>query len=179
VPLHGRLAARHPATPLWDLKTTGGRAIPRVWARSCFEDGYDLQAAFYSRGAAEVRDGEMPQGMRYCVIENKAPHGIRVFELTPAAYEMAEAQVGYALDLWRRCMQANCWPSYPIEPEWIDAPPWMLRDWEWKTRTGAGLRAGTPTLSPVARNTMVVQRMIETGNLAGETWKRLKPRLTN
>jgi hypothetical protein len=120
-----------PSEPLLDLKTTGGRARSSAWTRSCFDKGYDLQSVLYCEGAAELRDGVVPS-MQFIVAETKLPHGIRRFELSPPALEVGAERVNYARNLWERCTAANDWPTYPIEPEWIDAPIYVLREWDWR-----------------------------------------------
>lgn len=153
-----------PQGPMWDLKTTGGRAHLDTWTRRCFEHGAHLQAYWYPMLAGELRDGEVPQTFKYVVVETKPPFAIRVFELSPQAYEVAEAQVKFGLDLWERCITDGSWPGYPLEPEWVDPPGYILRAWEWQTRTGTGLakprvRTGS---DPAA-----VNRFIQAGQFGG------------
>ena len=150
-----------PAAELWDLKTTGGNATARTWGRSAFDHGFDMQAAWYPRGAECVR-GEPPKGMLFCVIETDPPFGIRVFGLSPPGLDVAEGKVTEALRLWQDCRRSGDWPNYGIEPEWIDPPPWILKEWEarqWERRRGM-----QPISEPIKA---VVQRMIQSGNLAG------------
>ena len=117
--------------PILDLKTTGGRIRSSAWSRSCFDKGYDLQSVLYPEGAAELRDGVIPP-MQFIVAETKPPHGIRRFELSPTALEVGAERMSYARNLWERCTAQNDWPTYPIEPEWIDAPVYVLREWDWR-----------------------------------------------
>jgi len=151
-----------PSAHLWDLKTISGRATLQSWSRNAFDLGYDMQAAYYPRGAECVR-GEPPEGMRFAVIETSAPYGIRVFEMSPQALDVAQAQISEAIAIWAECRATNAWPSYPDDVEWLDPPPWKVREWEWRTRTGASRRAAARASSDQA----VVDRMIKTGNLGG------------
>lgn len=153
-----------PSAPLWDLKTTGGRA--KAWPSICYDKGLHLQTPFYTRGAAAVRDGEIPDGLRYCVIENKPPYGIKVFGLSdPAGLELAEHQADYAIEVWTRCLAENNWPSYPLKAEWIDPPVWVVRDWEWR-QLGGGPRPTDEVIKSVVEQA-TVKMMVERGNLAG------------
>lgn len=122
-----------PAEPLLDLKTTGGRARSTVWARGAFDKGYDLQSVLYCEGAAELRDGELTT-MQFIVAETKAPYGIRRFELSPDAIEVGAQRLNYARNIWEHCLKAGKWPTYPIDAEWIDAPVFVQREWDWKVR---------------------------------------------
>jgi hypothetical protein len=149
-----------PSAYLWDLKTTTGLANAATFGRSPF--GYDTQAVWYCRGAECVR-GEPPEGMRFCVIETKPPYGIKVFEFTPAAIGDAQEEVHEALQLWKRCRETDTWPTYPDDVEWIDLPPWTLRDRAWRRQSGRGLaREPRP-----AGDQAAVNMMLNTGNLGG------------
>jgi hypothetical protein len=125
-----------PGAFLWDLKTTSALANADTFGRSAF--GYDMQAAYYPRGAECVR-GEPPEGMRFCVVETKPPYGIKVFEYTPAALDDANEEIAEAIALWERCRDTGAWPSYSDEVEWIDIPPWKLKDRAWRRQSGRGL----------------------------------------
>jgi hypothetical protein len=150
-----------PAAGLWDLKTTG-RATARSWSRQCFDGGSDLQAAFYPRGAAQLRGGEVPGDFGFCVVENKPPFGVKVFGMSPSAIEMAEGKIAYALDTWALCRELDVWPNYPDEVEWIDAPVYALREWDWRQR-----QAKHQALRGHAHTASVVDKMIEQRNWAG------------
>lgn len=157
--------ADDPSAPMWDLKTTAGRATLDSWTRRCFDMGSHLQAVFYPTLAAELRDGEVPQAFKYVVVETRPPFAIRTFELSPQAYEVAEAQVKYGLNVWERCVTENSWPSYPIEPEWIDPPGYVMRAWEWQTRSGSALGKQPP---PIAiKDDRATQRFVDAGQLGG------------
>jgi PDDEXK-like domain of unknown function (DUF3799) len=148
-----------PSAYLWDLKTTSGLADAGTFGRSQF--GYDMQASFYPRGAECVR-GEPPEGMRFCQIETKPPYGIKVFEFTPVAIEDAYHEVAEAIALWKQCRETDTWPSYPDDVEWIDIPPWKLRDREWRRQSGRGLARERRPADQAA-----VDMMLNTGNLGG------------
>lgn len=149
-----------PSAFLWDLKTTSGLADAGTFGRSQF--GYDMQAAYYPRGAECVR-GEPPEGMRFCQIETKPPYGLKVFQFTPAALDDANEEIAEAIALWKQCRESGDWPSYPDDPEWIDLPPWTLRDRAWRRQSGRGLaREPRP-----AGDQAAVDMMLNTGNLGG------------
>jgi hypothetical protein len=146
-----------PAAPLLDLKTTGGLATPSAWGRTCWQFGADLQASMYPRACEFVR-GESPGGMLFVVVENSPPYAIRVFALDPVAVEVGHAKAAAARAVWVQCLAAKRWPSYPLEPEWILPPPWIVRQWE-ETRIGGIGRA--------VEDTGFILRMIEQGNWGG------------
>lgn len=150
-----------PSATLWDLKTSTVQATLRKWTRNAYEMGTDMQGCFYCRGAEFVR-GEPPDGMNFCVIETKPPYALAVFSFSPAALEVAHAKVKYALQTWEWCMADDRWPGYPIQPQWVEPPIYILREWEALTATGASLRqqrmAGAENLA---------SRIIAEGNFGG------------
>ena len=146
-----------PAAPLLDLKTTGGLATTAGWGRNCFQFGADLQASMYPRGCEFLR-GEAPDDVLFVVVETEPPYGIRVFGLDPVAIEVGHAKAQAARAVWMQCMEAKQWPSYPLTPEWIMPPPWIVRQWE-ETRIGGVGRA--------VEDTKFIERMIKQGNWGG------------
>ena len=114
-----------------DYKTTGRSANPESWSRTLFGMGYDVQAAFYLRGLAAVA-GPAVAGMadfRFVVQETSAPYALSVISLSPAALQLADDKVAWAIDLWRRCMDQDDWPGYPTRVCYADAPPWEETRW--------------------------------------------------
>jgi len=146
-----------PAAPLLDLKTTGGLATAEKWGRQCFEFGGDIQASMYPRGCEFVR-GEPPDGLIFVVIETSAPFAIRVFNLDPVAIEVGSAKAHAARTTWVQCMKLGQWPSYPLEPEWILPPAWIVRQWEASKIGGYGR---------TVEDTAFIERMIAAGQFGG------------
>jgi hypothetical protein len=111
-----------------DLKTTGGSADPREWARRRLWDmGADVQVAMNLRGVKALTAVEA--AFRFVVVENQAPYGLSVVSLAPSALELANAKVDWALDTWRECIDTDTWPSYPTEVAYADVPPWEEMRW--------------------------------------------------
>jgi PDDEXK-like domain of unknown function (DUF3799) len=146
-----------PAAPLLDLKTTGGMATVSSWGRNAFSFGADMQASMYPRGCEFLR-GECPDDMLFIVVETSPPYAIRVFGMDPVAIEVGAAKCRAARAVWTQCMKLQRWPGYPIHPEWIMPPPWIVREWEEKKLAGIG-RAG--------EDTEFIQKMIRLGSWGG------------
>jgi hypothetical protein len=146
---------------VWDLKTTAGSAVLGAWSRVAFDKGYDLQDSFYCRGLEIVR-GVPPQPMKFCVVEQRPPFGIAVFEMSPIARELADEDVRNGIDLWTDALASGEFPAYPWETQLIDPPPWVVRD-----------RQNRSMISP--RNVDLLRgrehpnavRYVETGNFGG------------
>lgn len=108
-----------------DVKTTGMSANPEDFARKAlFDQGYDVQAAFYRRGIATVL-GIPDARFVFGVVELKPPFAMSAVSLRGSALAMAEAKVEYALGLWSWCLRNDAWPGYPrYTAEVFEAPPW-------------------------------------------------------
>jgi hypothetical protein len=110
--------------PLYDLKTTTGDAAPQTWARRLYGDGYDVQAAFYARGARAVGLRPERSEFRFVVLEQKPPYALSVIGVPPDAIAAAEEKVALALDLWSICRNNGAWPGYPGLVCYADMPAW-------------------------------------------------------
>ncbi len=118
---------RNDHTAIDDLKTTTS-ADPREWTRRrLWEDGKDIQAAFYLRGLKHITGTDA--AWRFVVVENKPPFALSVISLAPAAVELANAKVQRAIDLWRDCVNTNTWPAYPTRVCFAELPPWEEARW--------------------------------------------------
>ena len=111
-----------------DYKTTGASANPEVWARGpLYNLGHDLQAAFYLRGLRAITGHDAT--FRFVVQENFPPYATAVIGLGPQALSLATKKVLAALELWRRCLETDTWPAYPMRTCWADLPPWLEARW--------------------------------------------------
>lgn len=144
-----------PSKALIDLKTTGGLAS--AWGRACFDHGCDIQHAMYLRGSEFLR-GECPENLIFVVIEIRPPYGIRLFGFDPVAEEIGRAKAHAARALWVQCMNANQWPNYSRDVEWIIPPSWIVRQWE-EAKLGGMARA--------VEDTTFIERMITAGQWGG------------
>jgi len=122
-----------------DYKTTGTSANPEDFIRQILNHGYDIQAAFYSRGVSAVlQDGTMPKFI-FLVQEDQPPYLCSFIALSPAFQEMANQKVIRGLDLWRNCMASGEWPGYPSRICWVEPPAYSL-NWEMRaTFIGGGI----------------------------------------
>jgi PDDEXK-like uncharacterized protein DUF3799 len=105
-----------------DLKTGAGSANPDVFARTLFNSGFDVQAAFYLRGLKALFNVE--GSFRFIAIENTAPYALSVVGLDPAALELADRKVRRALSLWKACLESGRWPAYPTRTCYAELPSW-------------------------------------------------------
>lgn len=96
----------------YDYKTTGGSANPAVWsAKTLWETGAALQAAFYSLGISRLMGINDPV-FRFVVQENFEPFAVSIIQLDPAALAIMEGQVDRAIAAWEKCLRTDVWPGY-------------------------------------------------------------------
>lgn len=119
-----RLDYLHPdALAVDDLKSTATSANPHMWARRrLFEDGYDIQCAFYLRGLRTLTGEEFD--WRFVVVEVEFPFAVSVVSLAASAVELAEQKVERALKLWKRCLESGEWAGYPLDVAYAELPAW-------------------------------------------------------
>lgn len=111
-----------------DVKTTSGSASPEAWSRgSFFSFGYDIQAAFHSRGVRAL-SGRLPL-FRYIVVETTPPFALSLFTPGADVLAVANAKVDFAIEEWRKCLSAKRWPAYPLRLATIELPPWEEPRW--------------------------------------------------
>jgi hypothetical protein len=127
VTCRARLDWLHTDYAIIDDYKTAGNANPEAWSRRLFDQGCDVQAAFYLRGLAVLTG--VDADWRWCVQEKKPPYALTVMALAPPALELAQAKVEHALKLWRQCLEAGVWPGYPRDICFADLPPYEEARW--------------------------------------------------
>ena len=111
-----------------DYKTISSSANPHDIARHVVTMGYDIQAAFYSRGIKAVEDIE-PKFI-FIFQETEEPYLCSFITLPPQFMEMGKQKVEYGIWLWKECISRGKWPGYPQKVCWIDPPDWALAAWD-------------------------------------------------
>jgi hypothetical protein len=123
--------ARPDLSMLLDLKTTEASVSPISCARRVY-DGYDVQAAFYTRGADAVdpaQTGRRTFGLIFA--EQQTPFAISPpIEFSEAGIEMARQKVEIGCRKWDSCIATNRWPGYGSDVYIAEPPPWALQAWE-------------------------------------------------
>ena len=114
-----------------DYKTTSATANPDVVSRTLFQNGYDIQAAWYRRGVKALTGIE--PDFKFIYQETYPPYALSVIALGPDALMLAEKRVLFALETWKRCLDSGKWPGYPARTcEVTQAPKYLEDAWTWK-----------------------------------------------
>lgn len=136
----------HDRTVMLHYKTCSGSAQPEAFIRGPLVSmGYDMAAAFYDRGLAEVSGG-MPKSV-FLAQETSPPYSCSLIALAPAMADIASSKVARAIDLWARCMKSGNWPAYPTRIAYAEPTAWMLaaeQEHEYKRFTEEELAGGVP-----------------------------------
>jgi hypothetical protein len=111
-----------------DYKTTNGSAEPEAWNRSAlFQNGFDVQCAFYLRGLKVLTGIEAE--FRFAVQETYPPYALSVNTPGPAAQLLAEKKILYALEHWKHALERDEWTGYPRRLCYAELPPWHEAQW--------------------------------------------------
>jgi hypothetical protein len=115
-----------------DLKTVSGSAAEEACIRRIYQDGYDIQGSFYTRGLDAIDPDNMGRrDFAFCFGEQSAPHAVSpAIELSEAGLEMARSQVNTGIALWEGCLRTNYWPGYRTGTIVAEPPLWKLKQWE-------------------------------------------------
>jgi hypothetical protein len=113
---------------LADFKTTVS-AEPASFARSVFNFGYDLQAAWYLDAARAL---ELADDAAFVFVaqEKTAPYLVTVFELDAEALAIGHHKAQRALSVFAECSATDTWPGYSSDVELISPPVWLSRQYE-------------------------------------------------
>ena len=108
-----------------DLKTTIS-AEPEHFAKDIFKYGYYQQAAFYTDGYKAVMGDKYDCCFAFFTVEKVAPFVNSAFELGDKSLAAGRLAYRKALDLYKKCLDADCWPMYREQITLIEMPNWAL-----------------------------------------------------
>lgn len=142
-----RLDWLHHGAPIIDDYKTTGDANPENWGRrQVYDLGYDLQAAFHSRGLEVVTGTPLSARFRWVVQETAPPYAMSVCALSPEAALLAEKKRRFAVQLWLACLETGRWPGYPDQTCYLALPSyeetrWLAREIAAEANATAGVEA--------------------------------------
>ena len=105
-----------------DLKTCD-KATPKHFQRKVVDFRYDLQAAWYSRLAAEAF-AKLNVEFIFVAIEKKPPYGICVYRASEGLIDNGNRLMDKALNILGERRALNDFPAYPPEILDLDLPAW-------------------------------------------------------
>lgn len=115
---------------VWDLKTSGMSASPYATGKLMASAGWHIQAAMHERILDVLDpDGAGRRKYRYVVQENERPHALTVNEIGEDALTIGRKQIDYAINAWRRCVETDTWPAYPLRIIRPELPSWHMNGW--------------------------------------------------
>jgi hypothetical protein len=115
---------------IWDVKTTARSANPAGAGRLIANHGYELAAAFYERGLVHLEPELAGRVVfRWLFVEIDPPFACSIVELDGTGLEIGRRKVRAALDLWKRCREADSWPAYPARVCVAEYPSFTADRW--------------------------------------------------
>jgi hypothetical protein len=118
----------HDGSYILDYKTTGLSANPENIARHILNMGYEIQDAFYRRGARVLLGDEVP--FFFFFQETSEPYLGSLICLPPDFAALGESKVERGISLWRKCLALNEWPGYPQIVVYPELPAYAQIQWE-------------------------------------------------
>lgn len=116
-----------------DLKTTFD-ASPHGFANSAAEYGYHIQRGHYLDILHRATGRDLD--MRFVLVEKTAPYLVAVHPLDQQFAEMGQAEALQAVDDYRRCVELDDWPGYPMDLAPIAPPMWAIYKYQDKYESG-------------------------------------------
>lgn len=124
-----------PAYGLVDLKTTRDEAEADDFSRTMVKHFYVTQAPFYLRGVKALKAAgiiDWKERFSFIVAETEdedEDYGVTVIEVGEKTIAAGDTLVGEWLAIFKKCNDANHWPSYPTV-QVCEAPGWFFRQFE-------------------------------------------------
>lgn len=115
--------ADHPVAV--DLKTTGRSAAPDAFARVVADHGYYVQQEWYLH-AWGLATGDFTARMEFVVVETEPPYLVNAYPLASEFAEIGQTKVRRALAIYAACAAAAEFPGYPINPDPLQPPTWLM-----------------------------------------------------
>lgn len=106
---------------IFDYKTTRS-ANPDSFAKSMYDYGYHVQAAFYADLYCQLTGVDAP--FLFIAQEKEPPYLVTVCQPDADAMRAGRDKVRQAIEIYRDCTEAGIWPGYTDEIATISLPPW-------------------------------------------------------
>jgi hypothetical protein len=111
---------------IYDLKTTYS-AHPESCAKSVLRFGYDVQREAYTRASACLWPEYAGRiRFKFLFVETEPPYAVLVRDLDSVFRERGRRRWERAVSSWSSCTATGHWPAYPLEPDVLEAPGWVL-----------------------------------------------------
>ena len=122
---------------IMDYKTTED-ASPETFSRQIPRMGYHLQDAFYRRIARTLNGATVPEPIFAFLVQSVTPpYECSLAGCDPTLQEIADYEVGRAIQLWRDCIKADKWPSYGGRIHWTIPTIWQIKQHEERLQEAA------------------------------------------
>lgn len=113
-----------------DLKSTAMSCAPHSIPSLMVSAGWDIQAAMHERALDAVDpDNRGRRKFRFVAIEQDEPFALTPVEIGEAVLTMGRKRLQFAVDQWRRCMETDTWPAYPLEVCRPEYPGYLEARW--------------------------------------------------
>ena len=102
-------------------------ASAEPFARSAWNGGHHLQAAFYADGFQQVYGTEKPPTFMWLVQEREAPYATAYYSASDDLVEYGRRQYRRLLAVITKCEAEGQWPGYPTGVQPMALPAWAAK----------------------------------------------------
>jgi hypothetical protein len=103
------------------------RFYPGIIERHMPQMGWDMQAAFYTRGIeALVPNAAGRVTFANIMVSDKPPHRSRRVKIEESWRYSSQLEIERGIGLFAMHLKAGVWPEFPDGIETLSAPPWLL-----------------------------------------------------
>lgn len=119
----------NPKLPI-DYKSTKASAAPQSVATRLADGGWEIQAAMHERGL-DALDPENAgrRKFRFVLQESEPPYALTVAELDEHCMTLGRRRLAVAIEIWKRSVENNSWPLYPLETVYPAYPSYAETKW--------------------------------------------------
>lgn len=115
---------------IYDYKWTGTAARASKFVKHAMDLGYDIQAAFHSRGVSRVF-GVPEDNVKFWLVPHEAyePYALNFLHFCEDDLDEARDKIDHISTVWQACLMHDVWPGYPLSGQRMEAPKYARTDW--------------------------------------------------
>jgi hypothetical protein len=113
-----------------DFKSTGMSVAPHVLGLRAQAGGWEIQAAFISRGL-DILDpeGAGRRKFRFIAQETSEPYALNVMHMDETWLTMGRKKIEIGIQIWRNCIKTGKWTGYPARSIIPEYPGFKMSQW--------------------------------------------------
>ena len=111
-----------------DFKTTS-EADPELWGRKAFGLRYMMQMQYYKALLSLELGLDVEPAYFWLVAETNEAADVCIYQPPPEAIAIGQAQMDYAIETFKKCLETGQWQGYGKGIISLDVPIWEQKRW--------------------------------------------------